>query len=107
MFALYGPVGSGDTWRASRGAVAKDFGDSASAFTCAVRLAGGNRGKVRRTRYAADVVNAGTIVETPWKGMGAKALAKAIKAGDFDERLDAIEVDESRKSVLSAIAGRR
>jgi hypothetical protein len=131
MFVRYGPIGDGPEWRAVRGHVSQDFKTSALCYAGALRLAGNNKGKLRRARFPAPKLDAsapgdvgpgeiadpkayeaakagGRIAERPaWSGMSAKALAKAIKAGDMDDHLDAIEAGETRKSVLSAIAGRR
>ena len=117
MFVLYGPIGDGPEWRATRGAISEDFPTSAAAFAGAMRLAGGVKGKIRRTRFLAPAPPPAPAPEPEpepepepapaWEGMTAKELAQAIKAGDLDEHLDAIEAAESRKSVIRAINGRR
>ena len=76
MFVMYGPIGDGPEWRATRGKVSQDFKTSAMAYAGALRLAGGNKGKLRRARYAAPPAPA----PTPAAKKKAKAKKKKAKA---------------------------
>ena len=113
MFVMYGPIGDGPEWRATRGEVSEDFQTSAKAYAGALRLAAGNKGKLRRVLFPAPLeIKAGEIANPTdylpnWDKMKRTELIAAIKAGDMDGHLDDIEAGETRKSVLSAITGRR